>query len=165
MKRFSKLPLLSVCIFLLTLNTFGAADLSELTNTIEANLSQSLKLPTGPATQAVQFHFKDAGLFIVVTTDLTMGSSVRTPFGEQQTKKKVAVPGAAVREALKNALLSCRSLSIPLPADDYVHVVLVNRSLFNRPDQKAQQDTTFKAYIRVSDLKGNSDPANKIVVE
>ncbi len=141
-----------------------AADFQKVSASIEADLRTTLQLPAGPATQFVPFHIPGHGLFVVVTTDFTMRPTVATPFGAA-TKRGNAPKPADIRQALKTALLNCRKLPLPTGKDEFLFIILVNRSLFSRPDAREPQSITYKAFIPVAELKSAKDPASKIHLE
>ncbi|NOY22342.1 MAG: hypothetical protein GXO70_02365 [Acidobacteria bacterium] len=155
---------LFVFIATLSISSAFAAEFQRIAGSVEADLRQTLQLPTGPATQFISFHIPDNGLFIIVTTDFSMRPRVQTPFGGT-TKRRNAPTPAQIRKALKTAVLNCRTLPLPNGKNESLYVVLVNRSLFSRPDAGQARSITYKAYIPITDLKSAKDTNSKIHTE
>ena len=148
----------------LLISSANARDFSKTSASIEGALRQSLQLPSGPATQFITFHIPDNGLFIVVATDFSMRPSAQTPFGGATKRGNTPTP-AQIRKALKDAVLNCRTLTLPDGKNESLYVILVNRSFFSRPDAGQARNVTYKAYIPITDLKSAKDPNSKIHTE
>lgn len=159
-----KNPLLFLIVAAIFASSALAADFRKVSASVEADLRTTLQLPAGPATQFVPFHIPGHGLFVVVTTDFTMRPAVATPFGST-TKRGNAPKPADIRQALKTALLNCRKLPLPTGKDESLFIILVNRSLFSRPDARESQSITYKAYIPVARLKSPGNPEITVVTE
>ncbi len=155
---------LIILIVTLSISSAFTAEFSRVSGSVEADLRQTLQLPTGPATQFISFHIPDNGLFIVVTTDFSMRPRVQTPFGAA-TKRGTAPKPSEIRQSLKTAVLNCRKLSLPGGKGESLFVILVNRSLFSRPGDAQYGSRTYKAYIPIADLKATKDPDSKIHTE
>jgi len=159
-----KNSLLFLLIAALFTSSALVADFSKVSGSVEADLRQNLQLPAGPATQFVPFHIPGQGLFIVVTTDVSMRPTVQSPFGAA-TKRGTAPKPGNIRQALKTAVLNCRKLPLPSGENESLFIILVNRAFFSRPDSSQPQFITYKAYIPVAELKSAKDPGSKIHTE
>lgn len=164
MKNSVKNIFLFLIVAIVSISSANARNFSKTSCSVETALRQSLQLPSGPATQFISFHIPANGFFIVVTTDLSMRPSVQTPFGAA-TKRGNSPAPAEIRKALKNAVLNCRKLPLPDGKGESLYIILVNRTLFSRPDASQPQAITYKAYIPIAELKSARNPGSKIHTE
>ncbi len=164
MKNSVKKIFLFLIVAIVSISSANARDFSKTSGSVEAALRQALQLPSGPATQFISFHIPANGLFVVVTTDFSMRPSVQTPFGATTKRGNTPAP-IEIRKALKNAVLNCRKLPLPDGKNESLYIILVNRTLFSRPDTSQSQSITYKAYVPISKLKSAGNPASAIVTE
>ncbi len=164
MKNSVKLFFATCLITTLAGTSTFAATFSKTSAAVESALRQSLQLPIGPATQFISFYIPKSGLFIVVTTDFSMRPAAETPFGPGKSKGNTPNP-AAIRNAMKNAILHCKKMKLPQGPNESLFIILSNRALFSRPGTNQSNGTIYKAYIPIQKLLSGIDPANSIIME
>ncbi|NOZ13947.1 MAG: hypothetical protein GXO69_09940 [Acidobacteria bacterium] len=165
MKNSVKLLFAACMITILAGTSAFAANFSRTSAAVESVLRQSLQLPIGPATQFISFYIPNNGLFIVVTTDFSMRPAAETPFGPAKSKGGNMPNPAAIRNAMKNAILHCKKMKLPKGKNESLFVILANRALFSRPGENRNNGITYKAYITIQKLTSGTNPAASIVME